>query len=136
MHEHSPESAVAYDESFVMQLLEKYGLAVEQRIYGRWSGREGGLSYQDILILSHKKHKEEHKKLKIVFCAFVFCLVLLVNPSGADDGGTTSPKSAWLHRAVCPPPFPNAQTATKKVQDFPPRRSCSKSFFFRSKPQR
>jgi SAM-dependent methyltransferase len=51
VHEHSPESAVAYDESFVMQLVEKYGLAVEKRIYGRWSGREDGLSYQDMLIL-------------------------------------------------------------------------------------
>jgi SAM-dependent methyltransferase len=56
VHEHSPESAVAYDEKFVMQLLEKYGLAVEQRIYGRWSGREDGLSYQDILILNHRLH--------------------------------------------------------------------------------
>ena len=55
VHEHSPESAVAYDESFVMQLLEKYGLVVEKRFYGRWSGREDGLSYQDILIMSHKK---------------------------------------------------------------------------------
>jgi len=54
MHEHSPESAVAYDESFVMQLLEKYGLAVEKRIYGSWSGREDGLSYQDMLLLSHR----------------------------------------------------------------------------------
>jgi len=51
VHEHSPESAVAYDESFVMQLLEKYGLAVEKKIYGTWSGREDGLSYQDILII-------------------------------------------------------------------------------------
>jgi hypothetical protein len=34
-----------------MQLVEKYGLAVEKRIYGRWSGREDGLSYQDMLIL-------------------------------------------------------------------------------------
>jgi SAM-dependent methyltransferase len=52
VHEHSPESAVGYDESFVMQLVEKYELAVEKRIYGRWSGREDGLSYQDILIIS------------------------------------------------------------------------------------
>jgi ubiquinone/menaquinone biosynthesis C-methylase UbiE len=51
VHEHSPESAVAYDESLVMQLVEKYGLGVEQRIYGRWSGRADGLSYQDILII-------------------------------------------------------------------------------------
>jgi len=55
VHEHSPESAVAYDENFVMQLLEKHGLAVKKKIYGRWSGREDGLSYQDILSLSHKK---------------------------------------------------------------------------------
>jgi SAM-dependent methyltransferase len=54
VHEHSPESAVAYDESFVMELLEKYGLVVEKRFYGRWSGREDGLSYQDILLLSHR----------------------------------------------------------------------------------
>jgi SAM-dependent methyltransferase len=52
VHEHSPESAVAYDESFAMHLLEKYGLVVEKRIYGRWSGREDGLSYQDILIIT------------------------------------------------------------------------------------
>jgi SAM-dependent methyltransferase len=55
VHEHSPESAVAYDESFVMQLLEKYGLLVEKKMYGRWSGRDDGLSYQDILILRSQK---------------------------------------------------------------------------------
>ncbi len=51
VHEHSPESAVAYNETFVMQLLEKYGLKLEKRFYGRWTGREDGLSYQDILLL-------------------------------------------------------------------------------------
>ena len=56
VHEHSPESAVAYDEDFVMQLLEKYGLVVEKKLYGRWSGREDGLSYQDILVISHRLH--------------------------------------------------------------------------------
>lgn len=54
VHEHSPESAIAYDETFVMQLLEKYGLAIEKKIYGSWSGREDGLSYQDILLLRHR----------------------------------------------------------------------------------
>jgi SAM-dependent methyltransferase len=54
VHQHSPESAVAYDETFVMQLLEKCGLKVEKRFYGRWTGREDGLSYQDILLLSHR----------------------------------------------------------------------------------
>lgn len=57
VHEHSPESAIAYDETFVMQLLEKYGLAVAKRIYGRWTGRADGLSYQDILLLSHKQNR-------------------------------------------------------------------------------
>jgi SAM-dependent methyltransferase len=51
VHEHSPESAIAYDETFVDQLLEKCGLRVEKRFYGRWTGREDGLSYQDILLL-------------------------------------------------------------------------------------
>ena len=54
VHEHSPESAVAYDETFVMQLLENHGLRLEKRFYGRWTGREDGLSYQDILLLSHR----------------------------------------------------------------------------------
>ena len=52
VHEHSPESAIAYDETFVMQLLEKHGLKCEKRFYGCWTGREDGLSYQDILLLS------------------------------------------------------------------------------------
>ena len=60
VHEHSPESAVAYDEKFVMQLLEKYGLAVEKKNYGHWSGREDGLSYQDILIVSGS-HKAQNR---------------------------------------------------------------------------
>ena len=63
VHEHSPESAVAYDESFVMKLLEKYGLVVEKKMYGRWSGREDGLSYQDILLLGHKKAQEGAKEI-------------------------------------------------------------------------
>jgi SAM-dependent methyltransferase len=54
VHEHSPESAVAYDETFVMQLLEKHGLKLDKHFYGRWTGREDGLSYQDILLLSHR----------------------------------------------------------------------------------
>lgn len=52
----SPESAVAYDERFVIQLVEKYGLTVEKRIYGSWTGRDDGLSYQDILIINHRLH--------------------------------------------------------------------------------
>jgi len=54
VHEHSPESAIAYDELFVMQLIAQYGLKLEKQFYGRWTGREEGLSYQDILLLSHR----------------------------------------------------------------------------------
>ena len=51
-YEHSPESAVAYDESYVMELLEKHGLSLKAPIYyGHWSGRKDGLSFQDILLL-------------------------------------------------------------------------------------
>ena len=52
VHERSPESAVAYDENFVMQLVAKHGLKVERPLYGTWTGRKDGLSYQDILLLS------------------------------------------------------------------------------------
>lgn len=55
VHEHSPESAVAYDESYVMELLAQHGLGLKERIYyGGWSGRSDGLSYQDILLLEKK----------------------------------------------------------------------------------
>ena len=55
-HEHSPESAVAYDESYVMELLEQHGLALKAPIYyGRWTGRNDGLSYQDILLLENSE---------------------------------------------------------------------------------
>jgi hypothetical protein len=51
-YEHSPESAVAYEESYVMELLDKHALTLKAPIYyGHWSGREDGLSFQDILLL-------------------------------------------------------------------------------------
>ncbi|HEX8141942.1 MAG TPA: class I SAM-dependent methyltransferase [Pyrinomonadaceae bacterium] len=55
VYKNSPESAIAYDESFVMGLLEKHGLALTEPIlYGRWSGLCEGLSYQDILLLEKR----------------------------------------------------------------------------------
>lgn len=55
VYKHSPESAVAYEEDFVMELLEKHGLALKQPIlYGSWSGLADGLSYQDILLLERQ----------------------------------------------------------------------------------
>ena len=52
VYEHSPESAAAYDESYILGLLEKHGLRLRTPIYyGRWSGRKAGLSFQDMLII-------------------------------------------------------------------------------------
>jgi ubiquinone/menaquinone biosynthesis C-methylase UbiE len=52
VYQHSPESAVAYEEGFITGLLEKQGLKLKEPImYGRWSGRTDGLSYQDMLLL-------------------------------------------------------------------------------------
>jgi SAM-dependent methyltransferase len=50
--EQSPESAVAYDERYVMELLAQHGLTLRAPVYhGHWAGRKDGLSYQDILLL-------------------------------------------------------------------------------------
>jgi SAM-dependent methyltransferase len=55
VHEHSPESAVAYDENYVMDLLAQHRLALKAPVYyGRWSGRSDGLSYQDILLIKRE----------------------------------------------------------------------------------
>jgi SAM-dependent methyltransferase len=54
-YEHSPESAVAFDERYLMQLLAENGLVLKRPIYyGRWAGRTDGLSYQDILLLERR----------------------------------------------------------------------------------
>ncbi len=48
-----PESAVAYEEAYILQVLEGKQLAVTNSIhYGAWSGREGGLSFQDIMVVT------------------------------------------------------------------------------------
>ncbi len=53
LYEHSPESAVAYEESYVRDLLRACGLTVQGLIhYGSWTGRQEGLSFQDLLILN------------------------------------------------------------------------------------
>ena len=47
-----PESAVAYEESYIRVLLPKCGLILQEPIhYGSWSGRHDGLSFQDMMIL-------------------------------------------------------------------------------------
>lgn len=48
----TPESAVAYDEVFLRQLITQCGLEIVEPIhYGTWSGRQDGLSYQDVALL-------------------------------------------------------------------------------------
>ncbi len=47
-----PESAVAYQENFLIELIQKRGMEISGPIYyGAWSGRDDGLSYQDILLV-------------------------------------------------------------------------------------
>ncbi len=53
-----PESAVAYDEGRLLQQLSEHGLELCAPIhYGTWSGRDEGLSYQDILLLRLEESK-------------------------------------------------------------------------------
>lgn len=52
VYEHSPESACAYEENFVLGLLQKHDLRlVRPAYYGSWSGRKNGLSFQDMLVI-------------------------------------------------------------------------------------
>lgn len=52
VHASSPESAVAYDESFVLSLLQSHGFRLKAPIYyGTWSGNAAGLSFQDLLLV-------------------------------------------------------------------------------------
>lgn len=51
-YRHSPESAAAFDEEYVLGLLAARGLKVGGEVfYGTWSGRGDGLSFQDLLVL-------------------------------------------------------------------------------------
>ncbi|HEX6728931.1 MAG TPA: class I SAM-dependent methyltransferase [Pyrinomonadaceae bacterium] len=52
VYEQRAESAVAYEESYILDLLRKCGLVLQGKIYyGTWTGRSDGLSFQDILLL-------------------------------------------------------------------------------------
>jgi SAM-dependent methyltransferase len=62
VYEQSPESAVAYDESFVMQLLAKHGLQLKELFYG--IGPEGKTGYlirtfcssRKLILVHHERH--------------------------------------------------------------------------------
>ena len=46
-----PESAVAVEEQATRRMLEDAGLMIQEPIrFGSWSGRDGGLSFQDIVL--------------------------------------------------------------------------------------
>ena len=46
-----PEAAVAYDESSIRELYQKYKMHISEPIHhGSWCGRKNGLSYQDIVV--------------------------------------------------------------------------------------
>ena len=50
VYEHSPESASAYDETYILELLRKHNLELRAPVrYGTWAGRKNGLSFQDLL---------------------------------------------------------------------------------------
>jgi SAM-dependent methyltransferase len=52
VYPNSPESAVAFSEEHVLGLLREHGLGLGGPIlYGSWSGRDDGLSYQDMLLV-------------------------------------------------------------------------------------
>ena len=52
VYEHSPESACAFEENFILGLLQKHELTLARpAYYGNWSGRENGLSFQDLLVI-------------------------------------------------------------------------------------
>ena len=50
-YQNAPTAAVAYQEKPLVARLASAGLQVVETRYGSWSGREGGLSFQDILIV-------------------------------------------------------------------------------------
>lgn len=50
VYEHSPESACAYDENYILNLIHQHDLELREPIrYGTWTGRTNGLSFQDLL---------------------------------------------------------------------------------------
>lgn len=51
-----PESAIAYDEAFLRQLIGQCGLAISEPVrYGTWSGQDDGPSYQDIVLVRRSR---------------------------------------------------------------------------------
>lgn len=52
VYKNSPESAIVYDENYIMRLLSEHNLILKEPIlYGTWSGRKNGISYQDMMLI-------------------------------------------------------------------------------------
>jgi len=63
VYPNSPESAVAFSEEHVLDLLRSHGLELDEPIlYGSWSGRDDGLSYQDILLARKQTGGRHHRR--------------------------------------------------------------------------
>ncbi len=55
INEGTPEQAVAYEEGFVRDLYRERGLRITEPIrYGSWSGRENGMTHQDVVIATRE----------------------------------------------------------------------------------
>lgn len=56
VYRHSPESAMAFDERHVLEMLSSHGLELSGPVlYGSWTGRVDGLSYQDMLLVRKRQ---------------------------------------------------------------------------------
>lgn len=56
-HKCIPEAAIAYEQNYVLELLQKHNLNLKKIIYGTWSGRKDGLSFQDIVLISKESKR-------------------------------------------------------------------------------
>jgi len=50
-----PETAIAFDESFVARLYRDAGLEIERVEYGSWCGRQRYMSYQDLILATKRQ---------------------------------------------------------------------------------
>ena len=50
-----PETAIAFDESFVARLYRDAGLEIERVEYGSWCGRRRYMSYQDLILATKRQ---------------------------------------------------------------------------------
>lgn len=55
IYKNSPESAIGYKEEYILNMLRNNNLTLKEPIYyGSWSGREDGISFQDMMLIEKK----------------------------------------------------------------------------------